>query len=79
MDLVDDQCVLGRDEAVLEPAPRDPGRDNHDVPCGRLGRRFALAIDHPDLERRLEDRLRHRADGQRLSGAGPRNDPEPLT
>ena len=33
VDLVDDERVVRQDVAVLEPAPRDAGRDDDDVPA----------------------------------------------
>ncbi len=77
VDLVHHQGVPRGNEAVLEPATRDPGRDDHDVPGRRLGRGFALAVHNPDLERGLQDGRRHRSDRERLAGARPRDDAEP--
>src|SRR5205814_3270312 len=76
VDLVHHQRVPRRDEAVLEPAARDPGRHDHDVPRRRLGRGFALTVHDADLERRLQNGPRDRPDGERLAGTRPRNDAE---
>ena len=78
MDLVHHERVAGRDEPVLEPTARDARGDDHDVPRGRFGRRLALPIHYADLERRLQDGGSDRPDGERLAGARPRYDPEPL-
>ena len=79
MDLIDDQRVRRLNVAVLKPASRDSGRDDHDVPRRRLGRRLALAVDDADLERgRPEDGLRDRPHRQRLARAGARHDAEAL-
>ena len=78
MDLVHDQGVPVGDEPVLEPAPRDAGGDDDDVPGGRLGRRLALAVHHPDFERCAKDGLGDRPDGEGLAGPRRGHDPEPL-
>ena len=78
MDFVDNQRVMRGDEAVLEPAARDPGGHDNDVPGGRFRRRLALAIHDAHLEWRRENRLRHAANRQRLSRAGARHDAKPL-
>ena len=76
MDLVDHQRVARRDEPILEPAARDSGRDDDDVPGRRLGRRLALAVHHADLERSAEHRGGDRPDRERLPRARPRDDAE---
>src|SRR5262249_22017218 len=79
VDLVDDECVGREDVALLEPASRDAGRYDDDVPRRGLGRRFALAVDNADLERRgLEDLFGDRPNRERLARAGTGNDAEPL-
>src|SRR5260370_10787979 len=78
MNFIHHQGVLRRDEPVLEPAPRYPGRDNDDVPRRRLRRCFPLAVDYADLERRAENRLRHIANRQGLAGARAGDDSESL-
>ena len=76
VDLVHHQSVAGGDEPVLEPAPGDAGGDDHHVPGGGLRGRFALPVDHADLEGRPQDRLADGANRERLSRAGPRDDAE---
>ena len=78
VDLVHHDRVAVGDEAVLEPPPRDPGRDDHDVPVGRVRCGLPLAVHHADVERLPQDRLGDRPDRERLSRAGARHDPEPL-
>ena len=80
VDFVDHQRVLRTDVAVLEPAPRNAGGDDDDVPRRRLGRRLALAVDHADAQlvggqHDLGDGL----DAQRLAGTRPRHDAKPRT
>src|SRR5205823_3716639 len=76
MDLVHHEGVACRDQAVLEPAARDPGGDDHDVPGRRLGRRLALAVHYADLERRAQHGGGDRPDGERLARARRRDDAE---
>src|SRR5690242_10413 len=77
MDLVDDQRIAREDVTVLEPAPRDAGRDDDDIPRRRFRRRLALAIDDAHLELRLlQDLFGNRPDRQRLSRARSRDDTE---
>jgi len=45
MDFIDDQRVVRQDVTVLEPATRDAGRDDDDVPRRRLRCRLALSVD----------------------------------
>src|SRR5438876_828870 len=78
VNLVHDERVPHGDEAILEPAARDSGRDDDDVPGRRFGRRFPLAIDDSDLQWCLQNGLRHAADRECLAGARPGHDPEPL-
>ncbi len=78
MNLIDDECVLGGDEAILEPAAGNSGRDDHHVPGRRLGGRLTFAIDDAHLQRCLENRLCHAPDRERFARAGAGHDPEPL-
>ena len=79
VDLVHDEGVARGDQPVLEPAPGDAGRDDHDVPGRRLRGRLALAVHDPDLERRPEDRLGHGPDGEGLPRPGAGHDAEAAT
>jgi len=79
VDLVYDQRVLRGDQAILEPTARDTGRDDHDIPGRRLGGGFSLTIDDSHFERRLQNRLGHAPNRQRLPGPGAGHNPEPLT
>src|SRR6185312_6413952 len=77
VDLVDDDRIGGEDVVLLEPAARDPRRDDDEVPGRRFRRRLALAIDDADAQiSRAENLLGDRADGERLSGAGAGDDAE---
>ena len=78
VNFVDDERVLRGDETILEPAAGDSGRDDDDVPGRCLGGRFTLAIDDPDFQRCLENCFGHAADRERLAGACPRDNAEPL-
>src|ERR671912_1148832 len=79
MDLVDDEGVLRKDVAILEPASCDPRRHDHDGPGRRVGCRFALAVDDADSQLGgAEDRFGDRTNGERLPGAGARDDAEAL-
>ena len=70
---------VGENVAVLEPAPRDSGRDDDDVPRRRFGRRFALAIDDADAQLfGVEDCLGDRPDRERLPGSRSGDDAESL-
>src|SRR6267154_886402 len=69
VNLVYDEGVVRGDESILEPAARDTGRDDDDVPGGRFGRRFPFAIDHADFERCLQNGLRHATARERFAGA----------
>ena len=77
VDLVDDERVALQDVAVLEPAPRDAGGDDDDVPARRIGRGFALAVDHADAKvRGAEQLFRDGSDRERLAGSGAGHDAE---
>src|SRR5439155_18542133 len=52
VDLVHHQGVARGDEPVLEPAARDPGSHDHDVPRRRLGRGFALTVHDGLIDRK---------------------------
>src|SRR6185437_1575228 len=80
VDLVDDDRVRGEDVVLLEPTARDSRRDDDEIPGRRLRRCLAFAIDHADAQiGRAENLLGDRANGERLSGAGARDDAEPAT
>src|ERR1700737_4244204 len=80
MDLIDDERVAGKDVAVLEPPPRDTGRDDDDIPTWCLGSRLALSVDHTDPEvRGAEEFLRDGADRGCLSRAGAGDNAEATT
>src|ERR1041385_21999 len=79
VDLVHDERVAAGDEVVLEPPPRDAGRDDDHVPRRRLRRRLALAVDDAVTERLPEDRQRDGADPEGLPRAGPGHDAERLS
>src|ERR1043166_9298312 len=77
MNLIDDERVGLEDVAFLEPAARDAGGDDDDVPRGRLWRSLPLAIHHADPQVRVTDNfLRDRPDRERLAGAGAGDDAE---
>ena len=79
MDLIDDQRVRWLNVAVLKPAARDAGRDDHDVPRRRLRRRFPFPVHDTGLQLgRPENRLRDGTNGQGLAGARARHDAEAL-
>jgi len=64
-----------QDVAILEPAPRDAGGDDDDVPRRRVGRRFALTVDHADAKvGGAENLLGDGTDGERLPRPGTGND-----
>ena len=77
VDLVDDERVAGKNVAVLEPAARDAGGDDDDVPTWRVGCRFALPIDDADAEvGRSEQLLGDRPYRERLPRTGAATDQE---
>src|SRR3989454_143524 len=78
VDFVDDEGVLCRDEAILEPAACDSGGNDDDVPGWGLGCRLALAIDDAHLQRRPENSLRHASDCERLASARASHDAKTL-
>ena len=78
VDLVHHDGVVPGDQVVLEPAPRDSGGDDDDVPRRRLRRRLALPVDHAEGERLAQDGLGDRPDAERLAGAGAGHDAEGL-
>ncbi len=79
MDFVDQQRVAAEDVPILEPSPRDPGRDDDDVPRRRLGGGFTFPVDDTDPQVScLEDLFGDRSDGERLAGTGAGDDPESL-
>ena len=79
VDFVDDERIGGMDVAILEPATRNAGGDDHHVPCRRFRCGFALAVHHPHTQvGGAENRLGDRADGERLTGAGAGDDAEPV-
>ena len=79
VDLVDHERVVRADVAVLEPAARDAGGHDHDVPGRRLGRRLALAVHHTDAQRvGGEQRLGDRSHRKCLPRSRPGDDAETL-
>src|SRR5437870_1688501 len=77
MNFVDDERIGLEDVALLEPATRDSGRDDDDVPRRRFWRRLALAIDDADSEVGVSNELfGDRSDGECFSGPGTGDDPE---
>ena len=80
VDFIDDQRVRGLNVAVLKPASCDAGRDDHDVPRRRFGRRFTFAVHDPRLQdRRAENRFGDWTDRERFAGPGARHDTEAVT
>ena len=80
MDLIDDQRVRRLNIAVLKPASRDAGRDDHDVPRRRLRRRFTLPVHDTGLQLgRPENRFGDGTNGQGLAGTRARHDAEALS
>ncbi len=76
MDFVDDDRVAPGDEVVGEPAARNAGGDDDDIPLRRLGRRLALAIDDADEQRCGEYLAGDQPDAECLASARAGDNPE---
>ena len=75
MNLVDDERVLRQDVAILEPAARDAGGDDHHVPRRRFRRGLAFAVHDTDAQiGGAKDRLGDRTNGEGLAAAGAGHD-----
>ena len=75
VNFIHDERVARQDVAVLEPATRDAGGDDDDVPARRVGRRLALAIDHAHAQYgRAQQFFGDRSNRERFSRSGTGDD-----